>query len=76
MNTTNTKHDIDDSNTIFLYIMLAIELVNSLIALWTSYKLQHLNFIASHIECCGIICDDVNIEISDENNIIDVSKSR
>ena len=75
MNITNAKHEMDDSNPIYIYIMLGIELVNSIIALWTSYKLQHLNFVAEHIECCGIICDDLNISISDsEEKIKDVSR--
>ena len=76
MNKTNTNHAIDDTNPVFLYIMLGIELINSIIALWTSYKLKHLNFIASHVEFCGcIICDDLDISISDsEEKIKDVSK--
>jgi hypothetical protein len=40
MNTsTNNDIPLDDSNPLFIYIMLGVEICNVLISAWTSYKL-------------------------------------
>ena len=62
MNNTTTTNNND---SIFIYIMLSVELLNAVIVIWTSYKLTHLNFIIDHIDCCCCEFTGVNIEVSD-----------
>ena len=69
MNTTNTHEDlIDDSNPIFIYCMIGIEVLNALVAIWTSWKLGHLNLIIQHVKCGCIEFDDIHLEVSDSED--------
>lgn len=72
MNTTTTNHELDDTNPIIIYIMIAVEIINAIINFLMAYKLDHLKFNASHVECCGCIFDDIYIDTDEDN----MSKSK
>jgi hypothetical protein len=67
MNITNTEN-VDDSNPIFIYIMLIIEVINALISAWTSYKLGHFEMHANHVKICCCEFDNIDIEVSDSES--------
>ena len=69
MNTTvNNDIPLDDSNPIFIYIMLGVEICNVLISAWTSYKLGHFELHANHVKVCCCEFDGINIEVSDSED--------
>lgn len=67
MNSTSSYLE-DDSNPIFIYIMLIIELLNCMISAVTSYKLGHFQFKTDHIKCCCFEFDGIDIEVSDSDS--------
>ena len=74
MNITNNNHELDDTNPIFIYLMIAVEILNMLISLLVAYKLDHLRLDIGHFKCCGLECDNIFMETSDTNDNISRSK--
>ena len=67
----NTTCEIapDEKQSLFLYIITFIEVLNVLISTWTSYHLGHFNFEIKHSECCFCcICDDFTVNLSDDES--------
>ena len=75
MNNTDTNNT-DNSENIFIYIMLGIELLNAVIAIWSSYKLGHIALNAQHIKCCCLEFDNVQLDISDSDGLSNTKDER
>lgn len=69
MNNTDTENLNNNTENIFIYIMLGIELLNSVIAIWSSYKLGHIALNAQHVKCCCLEFDNVQLDISDSDGL-------
>lgn len=68
MNRTLTHVD-DDSNPVFVYLLLAIEMLTCVLSLITGYKLGHFTIKSDHIKCCCFEFDGLDIEVSDDEII-------
>lgn len=64
----NTDTNTDNAENIFIYIMLGIELLNAVIAVWSSYKLGHIVLNLEHVKCCCFEFDNVFLDISDSES--------
>tara|TARA_R110000772_G_scaffold117618_2_gene223208 strand:- start:143 stop:400 length:258 start_codon:yes stop_codon:yes gene_type:complete len=78
---TNPTDLLDNSNNtenIFIYIMLGIELLNSIIAIWASYKLNHIALSFEHVKCCCLEFSGFYLESESNEEKVkhDCSKSR
>lgn len=68
MNSTTTINT-ESIDNIFIYVMLGFELLNSIVGVWTSYKLGHLNLNIEHLECCCLEFDNLNIQTDSDGEI-------
>lgn len=77
MNTTNDSNQ-DGENPIIFYVMLAEGVLNLLVAVYTSYRLGHIEIFVDNIKCFGSECSgvEINVESDSESKTIDNDNRR
>lgn len=64
MNSTNTD---PGGNNLEIYILLAEMSVNLLVALYTSYRLGHIELRITDYSCCGTQCGEFHFNVESDS---------